>query len=75
MNLFQVAFFVFLSLMLASCEDKDSKLVPLDLLSEGLSLKINAPEGVVVTTNDLILMKIISIMTLDMQKYGEKNNL
>lgn len=47
--------------MLISCEEKGPKLVPLDLLSEGLSLKINAPVGVKIVSNDLHIMKDVTV--------------
>jgi len=61
MKLFQLAIFSVLTCFLFSCEEKGPKLVPLDLLSEGLSLKINAPEGAIVNANDLIIMKDVTV--------------
>ena len=61
MRIIQFALFVSLACVLTSCEKESVKLVPLDLLSEGLSLKINAPEGAIVTSNDLIIMKDVTV--------------
>ncbi|MFT6806874.1 MAG: hypothetical protein ACJA01_000090 [Saprospiraceae bacterium] len=61
MRLIQFALFVLFAFVLSSCEKESVKLVPLDLLSEGLSLKINAPEGAIVISNDLFIMKDVTV--------------
>jgi|GEM_PF-622332 len=54
---------------LMSCGPKAPKLVPLDLLSEGLPLKINAPADVEIVATDLGIMKDVTV------KNGESYNI
>lgn len=53
---------LFILISIPSCTPSGPKLEPLDLLTEGLSLKIQAPPGVVTTSNDLGLMKDVTVM-------------
>lgn len=48
-------------LCISSCTPSGPKLEPLDLLSEGISIKIQAPPGVVAQSNDLGLMKDVTV--------------
>jgi len=48
-----------------SCKPSGPPLKPLDLLSEGLPLKINAPEGVEISSSDLGLMKDVTVKNED----------
>ncbi len=60
MSHFKAFCFLLLTLSL-SCEPKGPELTPLDLLSQGLSLKINAPEGVEIKATDLGLIKDVTV--------------
>lgn len=48
-------------LIIIGCGDSGGKLVPLDLLSHGMSLKINAPEESEVVFDDIGLIKELTI--------------
>lgn len=48
-----------------SCGPTGPKLVPLDLLSEGIPLKINAPKDVEVVASDLGIIKDVTIKNGD----------
>lgn len=50
-----------LSIALMSCKSNGPDLEPLDLLSQGLPLKINAPADVQITANDLGIMKDVTV--------------
>lgn len=55
-------FFALLLIGLSSCKTEPvSNFKPLDLMSYGVPLTIKAPEGVKVTTDDLIVMQEVSI--------------
>ncbi len=56
-------FFVFLALisLLCSCKGAEPELPTLDLLSQGLPLKIKAPENVEVASSDLGIMKDVTV--------------
>jgi hypothetical protein len=48
-------------LMLMACSNSSEKLIPLDLLSHGMSLKINGPEEPEVVFDDIGLIKEMTI--------------
>ena len=54
-SLFFVCLFIF------SCAPKGPKLSPLDLLSEGIPLKINTPVDVEIVATDLGIMKDVTV--------------
>lgn len=62
---YTILFIVFVLMTLISCQPSGPKLVPLDLISEGVPLKINAPEDVEVSVSDLGIMKDITIQNED----------
>ncbi len=47
--------------LMVSCKPEGPTLVPLDLLSEGLPLKINAPVDVEIVASDLGIMKDVTV--------------
>jgi len=47
--------------LLCSCQEAKPELPTLDLLSQGLPLKIKAPENVVVASSDLGIMKDVTV--------------
>lgn len=53
--------FVVVMIGLGACQSKQPSFPTLDLLSDGLPLKILAPEDVVVTTSDLGIMKDVTV--------------
>ena len=55
---------VFIAVLVA-CKPSGPPLKPLDLLSEGLPLKINAPEDVEVSSSDLGIMKDVTVKNND----------
>lgn len=61
MRINQVSCLIIGLFLLVACKEKGPELVPLDLLSEGISLKINAPAGAVVKSSDMLIMKDITV--------------
>jgi hypothetical protein len=60
MNSKLLVFFA-LILIIASCQNDKIKLVPLDLVSHGMPIKINAPEDATVEFDDIGIIKEIEI--------------
>ena len=56
-----ITLLIMITMWSSSCKPAGPTLEPLDLLSEGLPLKINAPADAVVTTSDLGIMKDVTI--------------
>lgn len=57
--------FVVFIVSLVACKPSGPPLKPLDLLSEGLPLKINAPDDVKVSSSDLGIMKDVTVKNDD----------
>ncbi len=53
--------FLFFVILIVSCKSENTNLKALDLLEYGVPLKVNAPEGSVVTVDDLGVWKDITI--------------
>ncbi len=61
MRIATIYIYLVFALLFTGCEKNTTTLVPLDLLSEGLALKIMAPPDVDVRTTDLGIMKDVTI--------------
>lgn len=58
-------FFAMCTFIFISCKSADDNLKPLDLLSYGLPLKINAPENSVVEFDDMAIIKDVTVKGSD----------
>ena len=57
----RIFFFIAILTSLYSCEKADANLQALDLLSQGLPLKIQAPPNVEITSSDLGIIKDVTV--------------
>ena len=60
-----LSYYLFFIISLIACTPTGPKLEPLDLLSEGLALKILVPPGVKINSSDLGIMKDVTVKNDD----------